>query len=785
MRKEKNEIIIKPEVYIVGNSNKSSRLLAKLVREGFPTHNVPDNRTLEERLQKRENLTDVAIVHNSSEPEPELQFVENTAKSLAVLKPKDGTINTRYIRTKPFSAAQNELYDHVEAIFHFKKIDDSSLENAQNDSTGPPGIQESYGWIENAYKKYSNNSTLPRNVRANLALRYALALKERGRVRRASTILERALDLDPELQEAIFHLVDASAEKFTRNRGNIQQTLNSMKPRIVASGDDYEIVNASETDDLESSISFLEATYRKTNAPSNALDLAAVLVIKCRQEEDKSKIQVNKERAFNLLKDFQNSVSAYEKAIMFAPQSRKIVGARILRIKGLHPVYQASTMANIGRNVVFKSYNTLEPAQREADHINKLAKVQYQMMTPKNKFLKVPEWSILLEGKDKKGKDQVFVATEYIEGDDLSKTIKGLKKLKNNAIERAVDYGYVLARSYTIINNGNIQDIRIKSKNKEYAAEIAGEVRPVGFYTARIFNKLINPLKEHAGLKLSQKDERNLANIIHEEIDNPLLKEVPDIFYLPYTDNNLDNFRINFTPHALLTDEEVFLEGQMYRLDHENGCEKRPFFSDFVTTFEHELCSNTISSRYLTLRVIAQILHDEWAKQGKNEEELNNLLQHSRRHRSYKKFERKVNEYMQKFNPDLNVQKCMDWLALSSLERHLTILGDKIVTVSKFEEEVKKLTRKHKILEEYEEMRKKDQNFVSDHKKRFDRGNIPNYPFEIVGGFMHLREEYGAEKKALKHHYDFATSRLGVLSTKTQKMIGSIIKKAYEKIQNN
>ena len=159
---------------------------------------------------------------------------------------------------------------------------------------------------------------------------------------------------------------------------------------------------------------------------------------------------------------------------MFAPQSRKIVGARILQIKGLHPVYQAS--AGLGKNIIFKSYEKLEPAQRETTHINRLANVQYQMMTPKSQFLKVPSWSILLEGKDDKGKDQVFVETEDIEGDDLSQIFKGLKELKNSAIERAVDYGYVLARSYTLINNGNIQDIRKNSKEGKYITEIAGEV---------------------------------------------------------------------------------------------------------------------------------------------------------------------------------------------------------------------------------------------------------------------------------------------------------------------
>ena len=291
--------------------------------------------------------------------------------------------------------------------------------------------------------------------------------------------------------------------------------------------------------------------------------------------------------------------------------------------------------------------------------------------------------------------DQAILILERKEGDCLDEAFQRCKSKKEKMchLEQIVDVTAVLAVARTR-KGSDLVDVRDQSHAIEFSD---GEVIEVGFYTKRFFDKFIGQFRKYhgveksgdSGAEISEEDQKKLLRL-HAPINNILLS-APEFLYLFYTDCNFKNFAITGYPEMPgETELERFMESRdpavrkkrirlakRARFDIESG-DKRLSILDILTAAEHELnnCGTNPDSQYLTRRFILNLILLETEDEGERAS-IGSVLAGGTRKQVHRSFQAHFPEYIASKGIDLDAEQLETLTAYASIQRHLTVIGDK------------------------------------------------------------------------------------------------------------
>ncbi len=473
----------------------------------------------------------------------------------------------------------------------------------------------------------------------------------------------------------------------------------------------------------------------------------------------------------------------------------------LLQLIGRHNVVEVPAQYK-RETLIVKLYDSTDEASAriEAENFELLHRNQHKFVIPSidnevavGDRIYFPQPAML----KREGADHVFLVWNKIHSKDLSEVAKNAvgEEAMIQFMKRIVEFGYTLQKDATEVlaeNGRELVDVRRIKK----PVHIGDKSLEVDFYTYRLFEKFVGVFETVRGVHISDRDKLYLKKKF-EHMDK-ILNGAPDFFYSFYTDLNLRNILL-----ANPKIEELAYEGITYlrrsinvRTDLENRY-KWNCLIDICTALEHEVFPAVNSHKPAASRIrkrstlfnyfydyyLSLMLTDLFSKKGRDRADLkyfrstapfnNTEKQKALKEQLREKVSSALLEYTQKeYNQPFRWQDYRKLFLTASAHRHLTIIGDKVREVKKYEKIL------GLIRDSYEHVRAYHQKVESQEpieKRRVLRGLVEKELREstdktgnnyVLESYIKRIKELEELEEAKKHHSYLALAKLERLGKK-------------------
>jgi len=406
----------------------------------------------------------------------------------------------------------------------------------------------------------------------------------------------------------------------------------------------------------------------------------------------------------------------------------------------------------------------------------------------KKQQIKLPDWAVLVSKPPANQlTDEKTVVYEIMPRMDGNQAAKAMEKItvpetnpkkekfegiKQRHLEWIIDAGARLQAIGTTYF-GRLYDTR----DEQQTLQVNGQEWDVGFYTRRVYKKLIegearpsfNLAAGEGRRQLTQQTQQEVLCAV-QEFEAYLKENTPGFLWLFYTDNNLRNYLLDFSGDDSDDHAAWVSSTEKGRIDLENR-DLRVGMADALTGVEHELAKmDTDTADYLMDRWLARIITDHipvyWARVGCTPEQqeaydvftaqAEAVLDGARDSREISSV---LEEFLPRIEKGLTLKTYRNLCRVDSLLRHMTIVGDKYSERALMDRVLGQFKENHPELNSYEPVHDWTREFK---EKLFDRssGEGGGEKSDIKLSFSYLNMFREKTEAALEHHIGYVKQRL-------------------------
>lgn len=512
----------------------------------------------------------------------------------------------------------------------------------------------------------------------------------------------------------------------------------------------------------------------------------------------------------DLLSEPISASSIHEAYFAEIMQDEDIYGSRLMQLLGLNRVIK------IGEDLVAKEFispTKLQKAQNEVSNYSGLSGLPGELKVRIGRTehpIWVPTDPCLVhqEPLSSQKRQIVFELIPFMPDISLEKAFARIDAdprysnsladdIKVSHLEWVMDASACIQSTAT--KKLRLNDVRTPAYRIIYNLEGTQRVSPVGFYTWRVFNKLIEGEKKPAVVyedtgprtKMTGIQKARFIEIISDLEEK--LRNAPEWLWLFYTDGNIGNYLVQYTGTNPETHEDWVVNSSKSRVDLENR-DVRLGIADAVTAAEHELSAmksagkassihknNAQTADYLInrwlARVVIQMVPAQWAKNPPTSEQtfayeqfknkVEPLLDNEVNGKKRNGLNNYLSTYLPRIQPGFSMKTFRELHYIESLLRHLTIAGDK-------ESDLRNVTHITDQMEEKYPNLKQFKPFSGSYTKTFEmmteiKQRYP--PDRVEYSYCYAKSIYEKILTAREHHHRYVLQRIDDLKLRGLKML--------------
>ena len=484
-------------------------------------------------------------------------------------------------------------------------------------------------------------------------------------------------------------------------------------------------------------------------------------------------LQGHNDRAYGLLEEALQSFDPNDVAGMVDAE-QVISSLRALQIAGQHNVVRVVPPILHRGQTVIKTFtpDQKDRAELEERILNALAdKPALAKMDNREEAFYTP-FAVLLRPPQESAKNYHLIM-ENVPGHKVVHELLGLDtRYRYNLIKAVVDASTALSFAINTIVP-DTQDVRKTMLQRT----MHRHTNTLDFHSARFFDKIIKGMDTHTasfkdlspGVKIEE-----VERLLHDYAPvAQALITVSDWMVQVYTDANLRNYHVTTRTGTGASLADTITS----RIDLETA-DKRLFLSDIITATEHEDAKLTPRQAYiLALRASANVAGRYASKETMAS--LRDLLREQYcegdpqlpTDRDVTRLERSLETAVHTFDATFTIQKFQTLLQHASLERHLTIVGDKLRDKAAHVAFIKKLIENYPSVNEFREARKSlppaqlSEEEDLKHAHYEDKARLlPLDPQEqAVMAYLHVRQSHRECEKIEQYHKAMVLRRINEL----------------------